>query len=616
MLRAEITYVCQSGLPNTISVYDDPFTGWIGVNSQEEPEETFCFPPMIQGHLSGCGYKPFGRGGQPIVFELDPVDSDKIYHFAVLSNQFANCTFTTVITDGTLPPVTITNTIPAPPILGDAVFASHRPAPRTPAAIVQFDTPNQDDGKILISKALWDIGYPSALQRASSGAGRAEIRIAGTRRDSATHEPRAGLVHLRVIDPPDSAPYRGADARDGDNDGTPATINGAATATIQTDPQGRFDVTLVATSHVAGDNYQVAGSADASFNCGTACQRTAIFTLWKRIYVEEQQMFRRGSFLNNRAEAGTNEIPVEDPAPFQGLASGEMLQLVHAESGLGEGFYFDFVAFDSLQEKTNDKWVITTAPATLLPRDYGAPDLNTQNPNLLVIRDGVGVVSAGTFETNPSYAGPLFASMFVELKPIASAVTEVPYLAEVHVKDSPLGTYFANHWLQQGVRNANQITSRPDPNVFHRIAARQAPLELKGTCHGAHLGATVVGGQSNFSYIFDQRIRDVAAGAVADPNPGCAPVGAEYLNAPAFTLNGETTAHETVHLWIRTARQPGLDGQGHCSRPRYADATNCLLHTPYAGPELYDGQVLLHYDMSAHSEYMWVRRDPDPVPQQ
>lgn len=506
------------------------------------------------------------------------------------------------------------------PDADDITRASIVIPPVTPpvTTVVHFDTANSEDGRILISKAPWDVGYPSVLQLASSTSGHAEIRVSGTRKDAVTLLPRPGIVYLRVADPPDSAAYRATDAHNDDNDGAPAMINGAASTAVQTDAQGRFEATLVATSQVAGDNYQVVGSVDPTFNCGNVCRRTSVFTLWKRIYVEQQQMFRQGTFIDNLAEVGTHEIPIEDPVPFQALAAGEVLQLVHAESGLGEGFYFDFVKFESIQRKPNGRWFIATAPDSPVPRDYGAPDNIPSSSFLKVIRDGVGVVSAGTFETNPSYAGPLFASMFVELRPIASAVTEVPYLAEVQVRNSPVGTFFANHWLQQGVRTANHITSRPDSNVFHRIAARQAPLvRQQGFCSGAQLGATNVGGESNYSYIFDQRIQDVAAGAVTDSIAGCPPVGVEYLNAPVFTLNGETTAHETVHFWIRTARQPDMDGQGHCSRPRYLDATNCLMHTPYAGPELYDGQVLLHYDMNgAHSEYMWVRRDPDPVPQQ
>jgi hypothetical protein len=614
-VRAEITYVCQRGVPNSIAVYDDPFTGYIGVDSQEEPAEMFCFPPMTQGYLSGCGNKPYGRGGQPIVFDIDPVDSDRIYRFAESSGDFSNCTFTTVIHDGTLPPITITNTVSAPNLSGDEVFASHRPAPRMPPTVVQFDASTPDDGKILISKALWDIGYPSASQLSSSSAGRAEIRISGSRRDAVTGQPRAGLVYLRVEDPPDSAAYRAANARDGDNDGAPATINGAASAAIQTDAQGKFEATLVATSQVAGDNYRVVGSADLNFKCGTPCLRTRPFTLWKRIYVEEQHMFRRGAFLNNPAETGKNRIPIDDPAPFQGLAPGEVLQLVHAESGLGEGFYFDLVRFDSLQQQPNGQWFITTAPGSLIPRDYGGTSSSTPNAILDVIRDGVGVVSAGTYEATGSYTPDLFTSMFVELKPVAGAVTEVPLV--VQLKAPLLNTFFASRWLQQGVR-VSQFGSRPDPNVVHRIAATQAPLvSIPGKCSGAQLGVTSVGGGGNYSYILSKRIEDVATGQAADPIPGCPPVGGEYLSAPVSRINGEVTAHETIHFWVRSARQPDMDVEGHCMMNRYTDATRCLMHTPYAGPELYDGQVLLHYEMhGAHSEYMWIRRDPDPVPQQ
>jgi len=482
-------------------------------------------------------------------------------------------------------------------------------------SFVQFDSANgQDDHMILISKAAWDIGYPSRFQLPPDGAGNPVIKIAGTLRDGFTGQPKSGAVHLRVNDPPDPAPYRGGDARPGDNDGGAASINGATTTSVQADSQGRFEAALVVNSRTAGDNYEVVGAADDQFTCGgTSCPRSPAFTLWKRVYVEEEQMFRRGSFLNDLARASLNEIRIEDPTPFQGLATGEMLELVHAESGRGEGFYRDFVAFNSLEQKTNGDWVITTAAATPVPRSYGAPPSPTPNPLLDVIRDGVGVVSAGTFKTNASYTETLFASMFVEMKPIASAVTEVPYVAELK---NPIN-FFADRWLQQGVR-ITLLDSRPDANVFHRIAASQAPLVKKeGFCSGAQAGVTFVGRDENFSYIFDQRIRDLAAGVVADSIAGCPAVGGEYLNAPAFRINGEVTAHETVHFWVHTAREPDMDSEGHCVRNRYVDDTNCLMHRPYAGPELYDGQVLLHYDMNgAHSEYMWVRRDPDPVPQQ
>lgn len=484
-------------------------------------------------------------------------------------------------------------------------------------SVVTFNAANgADDSKILISKAVWDIGYPSHFQLAPDGSGNPRIKISGTLRDRFSGQGTPGPVHLRIDDPPDPAPYRGADASSGDNDGA-ASFNGSATATLQADSQGRFETEFVVTGWTAGDNYVVVGSTNAQFGCGgTPCPRSPVFTLWKRIYVEEQQMFRRGAFLNNEAPAGTNEIPIHDPVPFLGLAAGEMLQLVHAESGSGAGFYSDQVAFESLKQNPTGNWIIVTAPATRVPRKYGETTNSNISPNpfIDVMRDGVGVVSAGTFKSNASYTAPFFDSMFVELKPIAGAVIEVPYVADMQKQFAPL---FANRWLQQGVRTST-FGSKPDPNVFHRIAARQSPLvKSQNLCSGAQVGITSVAAGGNYSFIFDQRIQDLAAGIVVDPTTGCPPVGLEYKNAPASVVNGEVTAHEAVHFWVRTARLPGMDAEGHCTKSHYTGAANCLMHEPYAGPELFDGQVLLHYDMNgAHSEYMFIRRDPDPVPQQ
>jgi hypothetical protein len=61
-----------------------------------------------------------------------------------------------------------------------------------------------------------------------------------------------------------------------------------------------------------------------------------------------------------------------------------------------------------------------------------------------------------------------------------------------------------------------------------------------------------------------------------------------------------------------------MDAQGHCVEHRFQhDTLQCLMHTPYIGAGLYDGQVFLHYEShGSDSEYMWVRREADPVPQQ
>lgn len=160
----------------------------------------------------------------------------------------------------------------------------------------------------------------------------------------------------------------------------------------------------------------------------------------------------------------------------------------------------------------------------------------------------------------------------------------------------------------------------PSPNVLHRIGASQATAESggPGKCNGVQLGVTGVGGGGNFSYILVGRIEAVIAGTAVDPKTGCPSMGSEYANAPFANVNGEVTAHETTHLWVRTQRFPTMDDQGHCTQERYQhDGLQCLMHKPYAGPGLFDGLVSLHYE-GVHgddSEYMWIRKEMDPVPQ-
>lgn len=121
-------------------------------------------------------------------------------------------------------------------------------------------------------------------------------------------------------------------------------------------------------------------------------------------------------------------------------------------------------------------------------------------------------------------------------------------------------------------------------------------------------------GGSNSSLICVQRIDDVVAGRVTNPATGTV-IGAEYAGLDATVVNGETTAHETVHFWVHTG---GVDSNGHCSQVSYRSSTlNCLMHQPYRGAGLADGVVDLHYAQhGADSEYMTVRRTSDPVPQQ
>jgi hypothetical protein len=483
---------------------------------------------------------------------------------------------------------------------------------------VRFDYPasasGSEDGKILLSTAPWDIARPSQYQLLTAGA--PQVRITGTLIDGGTKQPKAGTVYLRLDDPEDTADYRRGDATAGDNDGPSAQMSATTTAgiaNVQADGEGKFETMMTINSHVAGDNYQFVGSANSSFTCpGGPCPRSGIFTLWKRLYVEEEHMFKQGSFLNGIADAGSTRIPVADGVPFQNLSAGSTLELVHADSGIGEGYRFDFVTFRSVGQDGDGDWILKIDPGSITSHDYGALRAPGSAPNGLldVTRDGVGIVDAGTYEASGDYVPALFRSMFVDIASSNQTVTEVPFVPALN--DSQR-TYFSSRWLQDGIA-MNAYVRHANPNVLHRIAATQSPLVSTPLGLGAELGVTSVSGGSNDSFIFVQRIEDIVAGRVSNPATG-ALIGAAYASLDPVVVNGETTAHETVHFWVHSG---GSDGNGHCLQVNYSNAAlNCLMHEPYTGAGLADGIVDLHYAQhGADSEYMTVRRATDPVPQQ
>jgi len=447
--------------------------------------------------------------------------------------------------------------------------------------------------------------------------------------------PAVKTVYYRVLDPPDTAPYVPNPTVDDNRDpvrpkgtlfyidGNGQRVNASSVQSNMDGVPGRAVIYLEASNHVAGENYQVEASFDSGFACATAgpggtdiCPKSVTVTTWKRLYVEEEHMLRRGAFLSHVFAAGTDRIPVTDTAPFANLASGEILQLVHADRS-GEGYYFDFVKFNRVTIDPRLGGVLEIdATYGLTERDYGEEPPAGSRPTSVfqeVVRDGVGVVSEGAFESQNSYIDGLFHSMFVDIRDVGRLpFSEVPYVAQF---DYTTALFFANRWFQTGV-STNAWVKRALPNVLHRIASRQTELVQDKTTqrYGAELGVTLVGSESNYSLILAGRIEDLVAGGVIDVNGNT--VGAEYAGLSAVQAAGEIAAHETVHLWVRSG---GADGSGHCTQERYQhDGLSCLMHVPYAGPGLADGLVALHYESVrgvVDSEYDDVRTALEPVSQ-
>jgi hypothetical protein len=202
--------------------------------------------------------------------------------------------------------------------------------------------------------------------------------------------------------------------------------------------------------------------------------------------------------------------------------------------------------------------------------------------------------------------------MFVELKPIPQALTVVPYVAEFR---GPSPLFFASTWLQNGAFRANNLLLRDaQPNVFHRIICRSRELVPDPLTHlrGAELGLTAVSSNTNWSFINAQRIDDLSRAPIFDLATRTR-IGTEYTGANATILNGETTAHETIHFWVHAG---GVDQAGHCMEQSHNNGNlNCLMHRPYRGPGHDDALVDLHYlQHGGNSEYMTIRRAADPVP--
>jgi len=198
--------------------------------------------------------------------------------------------------------------------------------PKSPSGgSVTFDFPSTaPNAKILISTRANDaFASPWQLPNTTPGS---LVRVTGTLRDTTTQQPKAGTVYLQLADPPDGAAYAASDAHAGDNLGTARFVGASGTGlgfAAAADANGHFVATVLMAGHTAGDNWQITGSADATMTCTNPnpCSRTGVFTLWKRVYVEEEHMFRRGAFIRYAALSGTNLVPVSDPIPFQGLTS-------------------------------------------------------------------------------------------------------------------------------------------------------------------------------------------------------------------------------------------------------------------------------------------------------
>jgi hypothetical protein len=500
------------------------------------------------------------------------------------------------------------------------VLDNVRYTPPDPEPAITFDAVLPQHARVLAHN-YGAYPYPSPLQ-SQDGA----IRINASVR--VNNQPAPGrTIHFRLIDPPDTAAYvkQAGDDHFDDNFDGPGALNGTTqtTATAVSDGAGRVSVMLNATSFAAGDNYQIEASSTPNFGCGLSCPKSAVFTAWKRVYAEYNKMFREGAYVRTQVPPGAKDIEVSNVKvfpnpPFQ-------VRLVHAPQfgSPSTGFYSEVVTIDAV---SGGGGLLSVGPKPGILHMDGDPAVpavqNTYyaiepvgNQNLVkpYTTDAVGLVTgnraADYFLLNSTYVPATFSEAFVETVWLTDAIAGdadigfqeprlsydgvVPY--DPLINKPPHGDqseWLARKWMRHATRNG--IDRDTEPNHFILFTAANHPTDN---------GFNRVGSNFNDLWLFVRQMGNL-------------------------NLIGESFVHELAHEWrVNPTYEPGVPC--HCDEAfgkvlqMYSHPLMCQMHHSMLGdpnsPERRDGIVGFHYltraDGTVDSEYLRIRRRPDPAPQ-
>lgn len=482
-------------------------------------------------------------------------------------------------------------------------------------AEVVFGVPPSD--RVLIAKHGPE-AYPSPLQTADS-----RVRVEATVRTPSGAPVPGKTIYFRVLDPEDAAPYvrNAGDARAGDNSGAAGTVNGGPVGTAVSDATGRVSVVLGVGAH-SGDNYRLEATANSGFDCSASpCTRSAVFTAWRRAYIELYKMFRRGAFLTRPAPAGATELHVADT---RNLPNTFRARLIHAPPLAGSG---DFDQEEvTVARVVRERHLFGPEPGRLLldpvlhsaglRNSYSGPEIVDGTPRPY-LADAIGVITGNRAEDyylpNGSLVRPLLAGAFVDIiwwsdavSPDLSGATVLPFDAaipweeRINFRRPGQREWMTRKWMRSGTRAGENRTAKPNHQMLFAAAAAGPPDP-----GSSNKGETQVAGGFSESWIYVESLR----------------AGNELA---------EATAHEIAHLWrVNQTTPAGAYHGGHCGepglpppRPPYRMASGermCIMtHNVFETDEGRDGIVDFHYFGTApraHSEYLTIRRRPEPIPQ-
>lgn len=485
-----------------------------------------------------------------------------------------------------------------------------------------FDIGLDKNEKVLIHN-YGDAPHPSALQTDDR-----KIQVKGTA--MLNGKPAAGkTIYFRLLDPADTAAYatHAGDAHTNDNVDGPGKLNGQSSGTVQaaTDAAGKVSLTLEVSEKVAGDNYQIEASTKPPFACNGPCPKSAVYTAWKRVYVEVNKMFRRGAYIRTNVPPGAKSIEVDNVRPFP--RPPFQVRLIHAPTTIGGGTTFYEETVTVIDVKRDDSGGAGSGVLRLNPDPsvsgvqnayfaaaadpVGAPANPNKTPRPY-LADGVGLVTGNRaddyFLPKATLVKDAFAEAFVEHVWLTDAGPGDPDLMPDQLRrfhdgaipfdrniddgegiDTYQSEWTARKWMRNATRSGQDRTAKANHQVL-----------FTATTHPGDLGFCRVGSGFNDLWIFVKR------------------TGTGMLAA-------ETLVHELAHEWrVNNTPQAG----GHCDAALGADQKmynrnkKCTMHSGMYGNatdnERTDGFVGFHYVRSVQSrdsEYLRIRERDEPIPQ-
>ena len=289
---------------------------------------------------------------------------------------------------------------------------------------------------------------------------------------------------------------------------------------------------LTITDRFAGDNYIVRATtvdpggkpfnndsgvkADTNADAETdpaAIKASGTLTAWKRVYFEEDWMYKFGSLLDASTAVGDSSVKVKDDTVFQ---VGQTVRI-----------------FDS-ERIEQDAWRIATIDRTthILGLDNGAGQAVSLGGPYQISRQayvGRETGNDGTdfFSVDTSHLAESFDDAYVEVQRGTNPIQHVPRFP-IHSFNDQLNKPFEDNWFEhRGVRN-----------YFYLVAADQdQDRQAKGVTSSA----------ANISYIFTE-LQDA-------------------------TFNQETVHHEIGHQWSIGGEPNG----GHDDEASHDNRDLCLM---------------------------------------